>query len=114
MLPTIWLTVAVVASVGTALPRNVLLIISDDLRFLDHDAVTPNIEKFSNISLKFNHAYAQVNLIFFFKFYNCNILKCAKAHLSNVRLVSLTLFRLLRLIYIELLESQQSDFIYSI
>ncbi|KAJ6632748.1 Iduronate 2-sulfatase, partial [Pseudolycoriella hygida] len=39
--------------------RNVLLIVCDDLRFLDRDAITPNIDKYSKISLNFKHAYAQ-------------------------------------------------------
>lgn len=55
----ITLIVASVVARSTS-TRNVLLIISDDLRYLDRNAVAPSIAGLAKTSLNFKHAYAQV------------------------------------------------------
>lgn len=55
------LILIIIHIVASSCLKNVLLIIADDLRALDNDAVTPNIDKFSKSSLNFNYAYAQVS-----------------------------------------------------
>lgn len=65
MFQIIFIIVSAVAASASTSPRNVLLIISDDLRYLDENAVTPNIDGLAKISLNFKHAYAQVMYIIF-------------------------------------------------
>lgn len=66
-------TVFAFASGSSISRRNVLLIISDDLRSFDSNSVTPNIDAFATNSLNFKYAYAQVTSCFLlFHFKNLN------------------------------------------
>lgn len=59
----IFIFVIVVTSANGRAMRNVLLIISDDLRSFDENSFTPNIDELILKSLYFNNAYAQVRNI---------------------------------------------------